>query len=515
MKPGTLAFITGFIFLLTLALPVQLAAQHTRYKLIDIGTLGGPVSYIAGNETGHRQLNNRGIVAGTADISTPDPNVANPDLCLNPDCFLSHAFQWQNGVLTDLGTLAGFDNFSGANVINERGWIAGSSQTGDLDPVTGGLAQHAVLWKDGEIIDLGTLGGNESGGYYINNEGQVVGASAINTTFDPSSQFGATTHPFLWENGVMLDLGTLGGPDAFPWNGCANQRKGLVVGGSNTSSIPDPATGLLPNAPFLWENGTMVNLGTLGGTQGGAACANNRGQVIGGSSLADNPGACSEEGGPGCHAFLWEHGVMQDLGTLGGDNSTPAWINDAGEIVGGADLPGSEVEHAFLWRKGVMTDLGTLGSWSHAEAINSTGQVVGTSRLLDRTEPPFRHAFLSEEGRPMIDLNSLIPANSSLELVEAANINDRGEILGQGVPGRCFVDDCGHLFLLIPCAEGTDDCGDPAGDTTATTERTPVPAINSPTISPQRRLTPSGMAGWRARLTQRYHIHGLRASPRD
>ena len=228
MKPGTLAFITGFIFLLTLALPIQLGAQHTRYKLIDIGTFGGPVSYIAGNETGHRQLNNRGIVAGTADISTPDPNVANPDLCLNPDCFLSHAFQWQNDVLTDLGTLAGFDNFSEANVINERGWISGSSQTGDLDPVTGGLAQHAVLWKDGEIIDLGTLGGNESGGYYINNEGQVVGASAINTTFDPSSQFGATTHPFLWENGVMLDLGTLGGPDAFPrqWLCKPTQRAG-------------------------------------------------------------------------------------------------------------------------------------------------------------------------------------------------------------------------------------------------------------------------------------------------
>src|SRR5437660_11660779 len=108
MKPGTLAFITGFIFLLTLALPVQLAAQHTRYKLIDIGTLGGPVSYIAGNETGHRQLNNRGIVAGTADISTPDPNVANPDLWLNPDCFfLSPAFLWQNVVLTDLGLLPG------------------------------------------------------------------------------------------------------------------------------------------------------------------------------------------------------------------------------------------------------------------------------------------------------------------------------------------------------------------------------------------------------------------------
>src|SRR3989442_3186394 len=395
MKPGTLAFITGFIFLLTLALPIQLGAQHTRYKLIDIGTFGGPVSYIAGNETGHRQLNNRGIVAGTADISTPDPNAGNPDLCLNPDCFfLSHAFLWQNGVLTDLGTLPG-GNDSSANVINARGWIAGGSTTGEIDPLTGGPVFHAVLWKN-EIIDLGTLGGNESGSNYVNNEGQVVGTSTINTVLGPQ------THPFLWENGVMLDLGTLGGPDAFPGNGCANQRKGLVVGGSNTSSTTDHTTGLFRNHPFLWENGTMIDLGSLGGN-GAAVCANNRGQVIGGSSLADNPGACSEEiGGPGCHAFLWEHGVMQDLGTLGGDNSTAIWINDAGEIVGGADLPGSEVEHAFLWRKGVMTDLGTLGSSSLAEAINSKGQVVGTSRLLDRTIPPFRHAFLRETGGPMI-----------------------------------------------------------------------------------------------------------------
>ena len=108
MKCRTLLLITAISLLATLVLPVQLAAQHTRYKLIDIGTFGGPVSYIAGNETGHRQLNNRGIVAGTADISTPDPNAGNPDLCLNPDCFfLSHAFLWQNGVLTDLGTLPG------------------------------------------------------------------------------------------------------------------------------------------------------------------------------------------------------------------------------------------------------------------------------------------------------------------------------------------------------------------------------------------------------------------------
>src|SRR5437660_12153329 len=108
MKSRTLTPIIATTLFIALVLPVQLAAQHTRYKLIDIGTFGGPVSYIAGNETGHRQLNNRGIVAGTADISTPDPNAGNPDLCLNPDCFfLSHAFLWQNGVLTDLGLLPG------------------------------------------------------------------------------------------------------------------------------------------------------------------------------------------------------------------------------------------------------------------------------------------------------------------------------------------------------------------------------------------------------------------------
>jgi probable HAF family extracellular repeat protein len=194
----------------------------------------------------------------------------------------------------------------------------------------------------------------------------------------------------------------------------------------------------------------------------------------------------------------------------------PIWINNAGDVVGEADLPGSQTSHAFLWRKGVMTDLGTLGDNSHAAAINSKRQVVGNFFISGRTEPPFRHAFLWEKGGPMVDLNTLIPANSGLELVAADNINERGEIVGVGVPARCFPDFCGHLFLLIPCAASdTQGCEDNGEGTNAAVQSNPAPAINSSTTSPQRRPTPKGrMAAWRARMAQRYRIPGLGA-PRD
>ena len=66
------------------------------------------------------------------------------------------------------------------------------------------------------MIDLGTFGGYESLGIYVNNDGQVVGLATINATPDPYSFLGAPTHTFKWQNGVMQDLGTLGGPDSFP-----------------------------------------------------------------------------------------------------------------------------------------------------------------------------------------------------------------------------------------------------------------------------------------------------------
>ena len=110
--------------------------------------------------------------------------------------------------------------------------------------------------------------------------------------------------------------------------------------------------------------------------------------------------------------------------------------------------------NAFLWKNGVMTDLGNLGLTSYAHFINSKGQVGGGSRV--SRVPSQSSAFLWEKGGPMIDLNTLIPANSSLHLAIAFSINDRGEIVGTGVPLGVSFDDVetlGHAFLLIPLNE--------------------------------------------------------------
>ena len=117
---------------------------------------------------------------------------------------------------------------------------------------------------------------------------------------------------------------------------------------------------------------------------------NSRGQVTGQSNLA---------GDTQHHAFLWDRGVLKDLGTLGGDNSSARWINEAGEVVGRADLvPGVKGRHGFFWKKGAMTDLGVVGTdpCSTAYAINSSEQIVGDSSpcggslhgFLWRTEVP-------------------------------------------------------------------------------------------------------------------------------
>jgi probable HAF family extracellular repeat protein len=435
-----LALIVG-----ALALPLTThAGQHPRYKLVDLGTFGGPSSSFTQLA---KIINSQGAVVGGADTAIPDPFAPN---CFTPSCFVQHAFKWQNGVLSDLGTLPGGTS-SFALWINKGGQTVGVSQNGLIDPLTGASAQIAVLWKStGEIINLGTLGGNQSLAVALNDRSQAVGAAAnaIPDSFSLSPviggpAFGTQTRAFLWENGVMRDLGTLGGPDSFA--GYVNEG-GQVAGISYTDSTPNDTTGIPTVHPFLWENGRMLDLGSLGGTFASVNDLNNRGQVVGPMYL---PGDEFQ------HPYLWSHGTLTDLGTFGGSNGNANGVNEAGEVVGVADFPGDVLHNAFLWNNGVMTDLGNLGKTSNAHSINSKGQVVGASKVSFETGE--LRAFLWEKGGgPMVDLNNLVPANSAFDLVSADHISDRGEIVVEGVPAGVPFGDIetrGHVFLLIPVGE--------------------------------------------------------------
>ena len=435
------------ISFLALAVPISLAAQdhankprHHHYKLIDLGTFGGPTSF---TQDELQVLNHRGMVAGSADTSVP--NHPNSCIIFCGGAFIAHAFLWSKGVLHELRSLPG-SNTSNANWISDSGLVAGFSETEAIDPLLGMREEHAVLWKDGEIIDLGTLeGGHESVAFTVNSRGQVAGA-AFNTVPDPFTG-GTQMRTFLWENGVMRDLGTLGGPDAgivgsFKGNVEMNER-GQVVACSFTNSTINPVTGTPTVDPFLWDKEQgMIDLGTLGGTSGCAVYLNNRGQVVGYSNVS---------GDLFFHPFLWERGEMKDLGTLGGSFGFANWISEAGEVAGTALNEGGQL-HPFLWRNGVMTDLGLLpgDSCSQSQAVNSKGQMVGESASCDFIR---QRAFLWENGGPMVDLNTLIPPGSKLQLRQAININDRGEISGVGV---LFNGDQ-HAVLLIPCDENHPD----------------------------------------------------------
>jgi probable HAF family extracellular repeat protein len=506
MQSRILTCITVMTLFAALAIPVQLPAQNIRYKLIDLGTPGGPNSFPTPAGPGVLMLNNAGTVAGWGDTTTPDPT------CFGNDglCLLTHAFRWENGTLTDLGALPGA-NSSAAVAINARGWILGASENGLTDPIGGFPENRGVLWKANQITDLGTLYSTSVFPQTFNNVGQVVGFT-INAIPDPFSLVGAPTQTraFLWQKGVMQDIGTLGGPDAQPFS--INER-GQVAGASYANATPNATTGVPTLEPFLWDHGQMISLGTLGGTMGGTGpqgsiMINNRGQIIGTSNLA---------GDQFFHAFLWENGVMSDLRTLGGPTSTALWINEAGEVVGEADI--SDVSdgngfphHAFLWRDGNMRDLGTLGFTSHAESINNKRQVVGRSRIECET-CVLQHAFLWENGGPMIDLNTTIPANSGLQLIDAVNINDRGEILVIGLPlGVEPVGgiELGRLVLLVPCSGVESGCGI---DDSPATAASATATVNWTTTSTQLHSTTSGTpASWHARLAQRFHVVGSTGS---
>ena len=445
--------------------------QLHHYKLIDMSTLGGNFSAVNySTDINDKAVGRNGITVGFSETAVPRTAASNHLICGGDDGFgtnVTHAFRWQHGIV-DLGALAPAENnCSNAYQVNIRGEIVGFSENGQLDPVTGFKQSRAILWKHGRIHDLGSLGGNQNEALAINSHGQIVGFSQ-NTVIDPHSYFdflllsrtppnGTQTRAVLWQDGRMRDLGALGtGTDAVA--SMINER-GQIAGLSFTNTNPNPVTGLPQVDPFIWDHGKMIDIGTFGGAFGQPNYLNNRGQLVGGLSVLAAPGACFFEDYPNCHPFLWEDGNLLDLATTstGGVPQTADGINDGGEIIGAADFSarsGSRFD-AYLWTRGVAKDLGTLPGdcGSRAMAINSRSQVVGHAFSCPNFH--FHHALLWQNNS-MVDLNSLIPTNSSLELAFANDVNVRGEIAGMGVPpgvDPAKVFTLGHAFLLIPCDE--------------------------------------------------------------
>jgi probable HAF family extracellular repeat protein len=316
-------------------------AAQTSYTITDLGTLSANGYSVA------QAINTTAQVTGASG---------------NNNSNVSDIFVYENGAMTNLGTLGGTSGIG--NAINASGQVAGYSQNSSN-------TYRAFLSSGGTLIDIGDLGGGSAVAYGINDLGMVVG-SGVTTNGE--------NHPFLYHNGRMIDLGTLGSRNNDWWN---------VASGINNSGV---VTGTSYDANgnffgFVWKNGKMVKMGTLGGAWSQGNAINNKNQITGIAYLKNGL----------AHAFITNCGTcpLKDLGTFAGNTST-VWgvaINDSGVVVGKSTFGGTY--HAYVYSNGKIKDLNNLiptgSGWVliDARGINTAGQIVGMG-----TQNGQEHAYM-------------------------------------------------------------------------------------------------------------------------
>jgi probable HAF family extracellular repeat protein len=303
------------------------------------------------------------------------------------------------------------ESHSWGQAINDLGQVAGRAY--------GSSGQHAFLWTDGTMTDLGTLWPNdlESSGLGINNHGDVVGYSGPG-------------YAVLWHDGQIIQLGTLG-YDSIAY--AINDARQIVG-----SSVP---YGYVDHA-VLWQNGELIDLTTtFGAPMSRAVDINASGQIVVGNII------------------LQPDGTITELPTLGGAYAGGLALNDRGHVVGKSQRgDGSYYDwHAFLWDGEVMSDLGAFGLYKSSEAvdINNSGQVIG---LGDEPDPWCSDSFLYEPGKGLRKLRGLIPVDSGWTSFPiypglwAYGINDRGQITGLG-----YFNGEHRTFLMTPIPSVQED----------------------------------------------------------
>ena len=311
------------------------AAAATTYTITDLGSLG-----LGSTPNG---INATGEVTGSSYLPTlvPTPS-CRPYHNLKPVCTEHpyHAFVWNNGTMTDLGTL-GSGNFSAGNAVNSSGEVAGWSDT------KADTGQEASVWNGGKVTGLGVPLDSVAAG--INDSGQVVGSWGTATT---------GSQPFLYSNGAITDLPE---PGFVATSNLGCQADAI----NNNAQIAGTCWGWNRKLSsiyadlVLWQNGTVTDLGTLGGVRSTATAINGNGQITGWGTTSS--GAVD--------GFLYSNGTMTDLGSF-----APAAINDNGVMVGGP----------YIDSGGTVQNLHTLipaGSPTiqDATAINDNGQIAASA----------------------------------------------------------------------------------------------------------------------------------------
>jgi probable HAF family extracellular repeat protein len=336
MKKSIL-YCISLILVLTL---ISAAAAAPRYAITGLGLFGGTASCAY-------SINNLGQVAVGVNAASAYP-----------------AYIWQNGVVSSLGT-----NWREEVRINNNGQVVGTGP-GPYD------FSHAMIWQNGSFTDLGTLGPDDyqmSWGYDINDSGVAVGESFAVIDGDVFQD------AFVWKNGVMQEL----------------------------------------NSDWLYSEAYGIN---------------NLGQIVGVYATSE-----SRVG----HAFVWDNGVVTTLPTLGGSYAEASEINDIGQVIGRSTTSTGKM-HVCLWQDGSVLDLGTLMDGDiHPRSINNHGQIVGYESYNTGSKSFFW------DGGVLTDLNDLIPADSGWSLAGAESINDAGLIVGTGKnPSGQW-----EAFLLTPVPE--------------------------------------------------------------
>jgi probable HAF family extracellular repeat protein len=351
---------------------------QTKYEVTNLSSLGGTVS--SGNS-----LNDLSWVAGTSNL---------------PGDLITRASVWVQGVRFELRSLGGDNSGVIWPVKNTRGLISGIAETANKDPLgerwscsaffptLTGHSCRGVVWELGTVRALPTLGGNNGFATGTNNLRQTVGW-AENTVHDPTCvppqqlQFRAA----IWGPGrdQIRELAPLPGDTSTA--ATAINDHGQVVG---ISGICDRAVGRFSAAhAVMWENGTVVDLGNIGGVAWNTPMAlNDWGDVVGFANIGAG-GAFSAQ------AFLWtkEHGI-QNLGTLDGDVFSEALgINDWRQVVGLSCSAGFATCRGFVWQNGKMTDMNELVVAGYPDHIYAAGDINNLGRIGGQSFNPATNVY--------------------------------------------------------------------------------------------------------------------------